>query len=62
MLAKNVHDNARILNERGALGFFASKLAPTESLTEHFHLAAVQLVHAAHYQQFSRRDRIGQQA
>ena len=62
MLAKNVNDNARRQNQRGAFAFFASKLAPTESLTEHFHLAAVQLVHAAHYQQFSRRDRIGQQA
>ena len=29
MLAKNVNDNADILNERGALKFFASKLAPT---------------------------------
>ncbi len=29
MLAKNVNDNASILNKRGVLGFFASKLAPT---------------------------------
>ncbi|AZF50681.1 hypothetical protein C4J85_0163 [Pseudomonas sp. R4-34-07] len=29
MLAKNVNDNACILNERGACAFFASKLAPT---------------------------------
>ncbi|AZE87300.1 Diaminopimelate epimerase [Pseudomonas orientalis] len=29
MLAKNVNDDAGILNARGALGFFASKLAPT---------------------------------
>ncbi len=29
MLAKEVNDNAPILNERGALEFFASKLAPT---------------------------------
>ncbi len=28
MLAKNVNDNAYCLNVRGALGFFASKLAP----------------------------------
>ena len=30
LLAKNVNDNAYILNQRGALKFFASKLAPTE--------------------------------
>ncbi|OWQ38916.1 hypothetical protein CDH05_24520 [Pseudomonas lactis] len=30
MLAKNVNDNACLLNERGAYEFFASKLAPTE--------------------------------
>ena len=29
MPAKNVNDNARLLIERGALGSFASKLAPT---------------------------------
>ncbi|MQB14259.1 hypothetical protein DXU77_03875 [Pseudomonas lactis] len=29
MLAKNVNDNARFLNERGVCEFFASKLAPT---------------------------------
>ncbi|MQB16655.1 hypothetical protein DXU77_16415 [Pseudomonas lactis] len=29
MLAKNVNDNARCLNKRGACEFFASKLAPT---------------------------------
>ena len=29
MLAKNVKDNARFLEERGALESFASKLAPT---------------------------------
>ncbi len=29
MLAKTVNDNAGILDERGAFGFFASKLAPT---------------------------------
>ena len=29
LLAKIVNDNAGILNARGALGFFASKLAPT---------------------------------
>jgi len=30
LLAKVVNDNAGILEGRGALGFFASKLAPTE--------------------------------
>jgi hypothetical protein len=30
LLAKNVNDNAFILDERGALRFFASKLAPTQ--------------------------------
>ena len=30
MLAKNVNDYADILNERGVLRFFASRLAPTE--------------------------------
>ncbi|MDY0835455.1 hypothetical protein SNL23_23970, partial [Pseudomonas sp. SED1] len=30
MLAKVVNDDAGILNERGALRFFASKLAPTK--------------------------------
>ena len=29
LLAKNVNDNARFLEERGALESFASKLAPT---------------------------------
>ncbi|RZI24036.1 hypothetical protein EUX53_11395 [Pseudomonas orientalis] len=29
MLAKNLNDNARFLNQRGACEFFASKLAPT---------------------------------
>jgi len=29
LLAKNVNDNADILNERGVFAFFASKLAPT---------------------------------
>ena len=29
LLAKNLNDNARFLNERGACEFFASKLAPT---------------------------------
>ncbi|CAN2976808.1 conserved hypothetical protein [Pseudomonas sp. PM2] len=32
LLAKNVNDNACLLNERGAFEFFASKLAPTKSL------------------------------
>ncbi|MBB6289664.1 hypothetical protein HDC32_004729 [Pseudomonas sp. JAI120] len=32
MLAKIVNDDAGILNERGALEFFASKLAPTGTL------------------------------
>jgi len=31
LLAKNVNDNACLLNKRGAYGFFASKLAPTVS-------------------------------
>ena len=31
MLAKNVNNNARFLNKRGAGEFFASKLAPTEN-------------------------------
>ncbi|EZI25297.1 hypothetical protein PE143B_0125085 [Pseudomonas extremaustralis 14-3 substr. 14-3b] len=30
MLAKAVNDNAAFLDKRGVLGFFASKLAPTE--------------------------------
>ncbi|HAA41662.1 MAG TPA: hypothetical protein DCE36_16455 [Pseudomonas sp.] len=30
MLAKIVNDNVGILTPRGTLGFFASKLAPTE--------------------------------
>ncbi|MEX5511015.1 hypothetical protein, partial [Pseudomonas paralactis] len=29
LLAKNVNDNACLLNQRGACEFFASKLAPT---------------------------------
>ncbi|RZI30209.1 hypothetical protein EUX57_18780 [Pseudomonas orientalis] len=29
LLAKNLNDNARFLNQRGACEFFASKLAPT---------------------------------
>ena len=28
LLAKNLNDNARFLNKRGAYGFLASKLAP----------------------------------
>ncbi len=32
LLAKIVNDNAGILDERVALGFFASKLAPTVDL------------------------------
>ncbi|AZE87813.1 hypothetical protein C4J97_1096 [Pseudomonas orientalis] len=32
MLAKTVNDNGRFLNKRGASGFFASKLAPTEAI------------------------------
>ncbi len=32
LLAKNVNDNAGILNERGACEFFASKLAPTKTV------------------------------
>jgi hypothetical protein len=30
LLAKIVNDNAGVLDERVALGFFASKLAPTD--------------------------------
>ena len=33
LLAKNVNDNACSLIERGACEFFASKLAPTKSLS-----------------------------
>ncbi|WP_218640615.1 hypothetical protein [Pseudomonas fluorescens] len=33
MLAKDANENARILNERGAHAFFASKLAPTGTPT-----------------------------
>ncbi|MEB0238720.1 outer membrane lipoprotein carrier protein LolA, partial [Pseudomonas sp. 5S3] len=29
MIAKNVNDNEGLLTQRGALRFFASKLAPT---------------------------------
>ncbi len=29
LLAKNINDNAGILDERGVLEFFASELAPT---------------------------------
>jgi len=32
LLAKNVNDNARILDERGVFKFFASKLAPTSGI------------------------------
>jgi hypothetical protein len=34
VLAKNVNDNACILDKRGAYEFFASKLAPTKTLTD----------------------------
>ncbi|PMX22200.1 hypothetical protein C1Y26_14315 [Pseudomonas sp. MPR-R2A7] len=34
MLAKNLNDNACVLNELGACEFFASKLAPTKSLQQ----------------------------
>ena len=37
LLAKIVNDNAGILNERVALAFFASKLAPTVN----WHVAAL---------------------
>ena len=33
MLAKNVNGNACLLDKRGACEFFASKLAPTKSLS-----------------------------
>ena len=32
MLAKNVNDNACFQDARGAYGFFASKLAPTDGI------------------------------
>ena len=32
MLAKNVNDNARILDDRSVFEFFASKLAPTSGI------------------------------
>ncbi|AZE82470.1 hypothetical protein C4J98_1041 [Pseudomonas orientalis] len=35
MLAKIANDNAPILDERGVLRFFASKLAPTEAAGQH---------------------------
>ncbi|KRP94791.1 hypothetical protein PFLL34_00053 [Pseudomonas fluorescens] len=34
LLAKNVNDNACLLNECGACEFFASKLAPTMALRQ----------------------------
>jgi len=34
MLARDVNDDAGILNARGALGFFASVLAPTGERAE----------------------------
>ena len=34
LLAKNVNDNAYILNERGACEFFVSKLAPTKKASQ----------------------------
>jgi len=37
LLAKNVNDNACILNKGGGDGFFASKLAPTKNLAERNH-------------------------
>ncbi len=37
MLAKVVNDNAGILIQRGALRFFASKLAPTEKQIDRSH-------------------------
>ena len=36
MLAKNLNDNARFLNKRGACKFFASKLAPTKSVARRY--------------------------
>ncbi|WP_262381200.1 MULTISPECIES: hypothetical protein [unclassified Pseudomonas] len=37
MLAKIVNDNAGILEERGAVEFFASKLAPTVDMSAGYH-------------------------
>ena len=34
LLAKNINDNACLLNECGACEFFASKLAPTMALRQ----------------------------
>ena len=44
MLAKNVNDNEGVLNEQGALGFFASKLAPMYGLALHCQSAFQTLV------------------
>ncbi len=38
MLAKIVNDNAAHLNERGGLGLFASKLAPTVVVLQNLNL------------------------
>ena len=40
MLAKNVNDNACILDDRGVFKFFASKLAPTSGIVKR-HLKAL---------------------
>ncbi|SDU94962.1 hypothetical protein SAMN05216202_2106 [Pseudomonas mucidolens] len=42
MLAKNVNDNACILDKHGAFEFFASKLAPTVLAPKLSNLGAVQ--------------------
>ncbi|MCR8665895.1 hypothetical protein NVV81_26450, partial [Pseudomonas carnis] len=44
MLAKNVNDNAGVLNERGVDEFFASKLAPTKKQLFEYNQAIGQFV------------------
>jgi hypothetical protein len=44
LLAKVVNDNAPILDDRGALEFFASKLAPTKSFKPYIMAAFAQLI------------------
>ncbi len=41
MLAKVVNDDAGILNQRGSLGFFASKLAPTGDRRLIWHIGCI---------------------
>jgi hypothetical protein len=44
LLAKNVNDNAGVLNERGVDEFFASKLAPTKKQLFEYNQAIGQFV------------------